>query len=376
MKADAKIMKVKKKFSECFRPVDLFIILVFLLIAIFCVDMFRYDFLRTINLRNVEPVGTVVIKKNTVQRRLSDRVLWDRLSGESPVYIGDLIRVAEISAATLSVDESVLDLDENTLIRITRAADGKTLQIVLGEGNLSLATGSESGNISFELNGIQVHAKPNSVVSAGSNKTGDIVVQITKGSAQIIKADGTTRKIASGSSFDADAYGTEKQASTAVAADPLPDARYQDKQPETPPAPPPQPRQTPSPPTPPLASPRNLQPARGSSFGLQDFRTQRSITFNWTAVQGANAYIFTLYQQTAAGKKQIVRQTINNGTSYTLTNLSLLDRGNFSWQVEAISTERGGAIERRGAAGESAFIIDFPASAPLQIENTETANDG
>jgi len=366
-------MNSKKKFSEYFRPVDVFIILVFLLIAIFCVDMFRYDFLRTINLRNVEPVGTVVIKKNTVQRRLSDRVLWDRLSGESPVYIGDLIRVAEISAATLSVEESVLDLDENTLIRITRAADGKTLQIVLGEGNLSLATGSESGNIGFELNGIQVHALPNSIISAGSNNTGSIVVQVAKGNAQIVKADGTTREIASGSSLIADADGTERQASAAVVADPLPDEPSFDKAPEPLAT---QPPQTSPPQTSPLASPRNLQPARGSSFGLQDFRTQRSITFNWTAVQGANAYIFTLYQQTATGRLQIVRQTINSGTSYTLTNLSLLDRGNFSWQVEAISTGRGGAIERRGAAGESAFIIDFPASAPLQIENTEAANDG
>jgi len=117
-----------------------------------------------------------------------------------------------------------------------------------------------------------------------------------------------------------------------------------------------------------LPSPQNLQPITGTIFGLQDFRSQRSIVFSWSAVQGANAYIFTLYQQTTSGRRQIVNQTINR-TSYTLTDLRLLDRGTFIWQVEAVNIGRANAIEQRGAVGESTFIIDFPSSAPLQVED-------
>jgi len=535
-------MNSKPRDSAYFRPLDIFVVVVFLLIAVFSINMFWHDFMRTLSLQNVEPAGTVVIKKNTVQRRIADRALWDRLAKESPVYIGDIIRLADVSAATLYIDDNGIDLDENTLIRITRAADGKTLQIVLSEGNLSLATGSENGNVSFEYNGIQVHAQPNTVLSASSSNAGDVVVQVSEGNAQLIEADGAVREISSGTVVAVGADGAEKQRNTVDAAQSVSNARYgrlsiadgsvpdlkspafnslfrysdnpplihfqwsevedadsyiievsnvydfssprirkqisavsltesgleegawfwrvmpvfprnfggsavfstasffrmeqipaveaantantEDtgaaeelslsqwlaaqapsndlpegfppntipahfrKAPEpNPPVPLPPARTSPAR-TPPartpvreqapsvsrLPAPQNLTPRRGTTFGLEDFRSQRSIAFSWSAVSGANAYIFTFYQQTTSGRRQLIRETINSGTSYTLTNLSLLDRGTFIWQVEALSTGRGGAIERRGTAGESTFIVDFPSSAPLQIETAETIN--
>jgi len=586
-------MEDKKRGSGYFRFSDLFIIIVFLLIAAFSLDMFRRDLLQTFILRNVEPVGTVVIKKNTVQRRISDRVLWDRLARESSVYIGDLIRVAEISAATLYIDDNTIDLGENTLIRIYLAADGESLQLELSGGSLSLATGTQGRSVGIAINGRQVQAAPNTVVSAAISETGGITVQVNEGNAQIVEADGTAREIPAGTVVAVDADGTEQPLRSEVVTRPVPNARYvkpakeplavnfswnrgnlspgerlrleiasdrkftrisnmlenldtqaqvqidtglwywrllfddtvlttgslsavdgggpdlqspafnsifryrdelpvlnfqwaaveeavsyiievsrthdfsnpqirslsstaslqessleegswfwrvmpvfpmlfsgsaafstasffrieripaaasetagelslsqwlatqapSDELPEgfPPELIPPHLLKSPKPPTaslassalpatplvstPPLSSPRNLLPANGTIFGLQDFRTQRTIAFSWTAAQGANAYIFTLYQQAAAGRRQIVRQTINNDTGYTLTNLSLLDRGNFIWQVEPVSMERGGAIERRGAAGESAFTIDFPSSAPLQLEVAELLYD-
>jgi hypothetical protein len=135
--------------------VDIFVTVVFFSIAALGISLFMNDLLRTINLWNVEPVGIVVVKKNIVQRRLSDRVLWDRLTEESPVYFGDLIRVAEDSAATLYFDGSSIDLNENTLIRITRTAD-RGLQILLNEGNLSLVAQEDSSRITVNINGRQI----------------------------------------------------------------------------------------------------------------------------------------------------------------------------------------------------------------------------
>jgi len=516
-------MNNKSRRPEYFQVSDLVIIVIFLLIAVFSIDMFRYDFLRTINLLNVEPVGTVVIKKNTVQRRILDRVLWDRLAGESPVYIGDLIRVAEISAATLYIDDNSIDLDENTLIRITRAADGKGLRIVLGEGKLSLASGAKGANINLDINGRQVQIAPETVLRAAIGETGGSSIQVNEGNAKIVEKDGTVREIPSGTAIIVNADGTEQKTKNEVITTKrltvidglIPELkspafnslfRYRDKPPvlnfqwtkvqdaasyiveinntydfsspkirkqtsavsmkisaleegswywrvmpvfppvlggetvfstasflrieqissaparttetveeadikqisttptqnaqeaslsqwlttqapskELPPdlppeiiptnfLKPPEPSRRVPPPTPPLPSPRNLQPARGTVFDLPYFQKQRSIVFSWSAVQGANAYIFTLFQQTTTGRRQILRQTINSGASYTLTNLSLLERGNFPWQVEAVNTGRGGAIEHRGAIGESMFIIDFPSSAPLQIGNEEIPN--
>jgi len=671
-------MKSKAGDSGSFRLSDLIIIIVFLSIAAFSVEMFRSDLLQTFSLRNVEPAGTIIIKKNTVQRRLSDRMVWDRLAKESPVYIGDLIRVADLSAATLNIDDNSIDLSENTLVRISSGADGEGIQLMLSEGAVSLAAGTEGRNVSLNLNGVQVQAARGSVLSAGAREAGGVSVQVNEGNAQIVEARGTVRAISSGNVIAVASDGTQVPAKTAVVTQPVPNARYvkpakeplavnfswsrinlapEEKlrleisadryftrisnkienldsraqarfdtgfwhwrllfentvlssgsltiadgsgpelqspafnslftyrdeppainfqwarveeavsyiievsntsnfanvqirrqspaasmiasgleegmwfwrvmpvfpsvfsgsanystvsffrierltaapavvaqgaagggaislsqwlsgqapstvlPPELPPEiTPPQltkaPELTPpipkinlsSPaqgaqidglpalrqqtvfrwnttgefassrfvlsrnanplegqtereipnvnnisrvdsltegtwywtvelrtsngvavsappqsfqvlPIPLLPSPRSLQPAAGRIFGLQDFRSQRSIVFSWSNVQGANAYIFTLYQQTTRGRRQIASQTISNRTNYSFTDLQLLDRGTFVWQVEAVNM-RANVIEQRGATGESTFTIDFPSSAPLQVEDS------
>jgi len=131
---------------------------------------------------------------------------------------------------------------------------------------------------------------------------------------------------------------------------------------ETPPEPPPEP--------PPLfAAPGNLRPVRGYRVGIEQLRAGRRIDFGWAPVSGANNYIFTLYRQTAAGRRQIVRRELGNRTSLTLDDLTMLDRGTFIWQVEAVEG-RGGAISRRGRPAENLLVLDFPLpSAPtVQIE--------
>jgi hypothetical protein len=95
---------------------------------------------------------------------------------------------------------------------------------------------------------------------------------------------------------------------------------------------------------------------------------QRVIVFSWTEVQGANAYIFTLFQQTQTDEREVYSATTNQ-TSYTFDNLRLLDRGTFVWRIEPVNIIRD-EIEQRGNIGESKFVIDVPSLGPVQIENT------
>jgi hypothetical protein len=120
-------------------------------------------------------------------------------------------------------------------------------------------------------------------------------------------------------------------------------------------------------PTPPLPAPGNLRPAAEAQFGNEELEAQR-IDFSWSPVQGANAYIFPLYQETNGGRRRIpgTSQPVTR-TSWTLDNRSLLDRGTFIWQVEAVNTV-GGRIDQRGRPGENTFIIDIP---PLVQVHTE-----
>jgi hypothetical protein len=112
-----------------------------------------------------------------------------------------------------------------------------------------------------------------------------------------------------------------------------------------------------------------MSPSNGYRIGIGEIRTQRNINFTWSAVQGANGYIFTLFQESSfGGKREIIRRPPENRTSWTLDDIGELDRGTFYWQVEAVNSGQGGTIEQRGRPGENSFVIDIPRPGPpLQI---------
>jgi hypothetical protein len=109
-------------------------------------------------------------------------------------------------------------------------------------------------------------------------------------------------------------------------------------------------------------------PAAGYRVDIERLQSEQSITFRWSAVPGANAYIFALYQQTSSGRRQIIRRSPENRTGFTLNDLTILDRGTFIWQVEAVSRSPNGAIERRGRPGENTFTIDIPLPGPVEVD--------
>jgi hypothetical protein len=637
-----------------FRFIDFLVVLLCLSGAAISINLFRLDLFQTFNSRNEEPVGTIIIRNNIVQRRMSDRVLWDRLFVASPVYAGDLIRVAELSDATLDIDDNHLDLGENTLIRILRATDSEGhIQIELSEGSLGITTGAEGGAITLNLMGRVVEAGPGTALTAVASDTG-ITLQVSEGRAVIMNTrEEESRELSSGTMITLDTEGTEKLEPSVVVSQPRPNARYlksgpepfpvafawnrinlepddalrleialdrnftqtvqvienlndrantavdagtrywrllsadailstgritvveaagpallnpamdrlffyQDALPdlrfewselaeashyileasntpdfanprimtrvetvsfsdsslgqgtwywrvmpvfpavyegsasyspaasfridrievpeveelpepvvEEPPPVEPEPEIAPViiPPEirlispaagasiagltalrqqtefrwdtdsdpqrsrfvlsrnsnplqgrpeveisnpgrtvrldrlgegvwywtveaqdsngltaaaaprriqvlaiPLLPAPGNRVPAEGQRFGIEELRTQRSIVFRWAAVQGANGYIFTLYQQTAAGRRQIIRRPAENRTTWTLDDLSVLDSGTFVWQVEAVNLGRNDAIEQRGRVTDSTFVMDIPLPGPVMIE--------
>jgi len=462
--------KDRKNSDGKLRFLDIFIIVFFISLAIIFVDMFRHDLMHTFNLLNTEPVGTVVVEKNTVQRRLSDRVLWDRLARESPVYVGDLIRVADISAATLYIQNNSIDLEENTLVRITLSPDGEGFQIVLSQGTLTFYAEEGAGRVTLNIDGQHVVPEPGVILSAGIAEDGSrfsqtigIITRENPAPAAVSPAFNSMfrfqenlpvisfqwTEIEEAVSYIFEAANTpdfinpkiQRQTSTAFltdsgfeegtwywrvtpvyspvyggSAEPSSPAFFrvehstavtsaasvdfsqwlemeapsselpqgfpaelipvgfikEDPIPEPEPEPEPQPVVVPpAPPSPPvlLAAPQNLRPARGTSYGHEQLQSQRSITFNWAAVQDANAYIYTLYQQTASGRQQVFRTTVS-GNNYTLTNLRVLDRGTFVWQVEPVNIGRDNSIQRRGRVVENSFVVDFPAPGPVHIEET------
>jgi len=109
-----------KKRSSRFKAVDLAVILFCLAGSIASGSAFWQEYNRTLTKLNEEPVGTIIFKKRTAERKFIDRVVWDRLREDAPVYNGDTIRTIEFSEAVLTFKDQVtfLTLNENTLIQI------------------------------------------------------------------------------------------------------------------------------------------------------------------------------------------------------------------------------------------------------------------
>jgi hypothetical protein len=471
--------KTRYKPNGGFRFLDLFIIVFFISVAFVSLYLFRLDLLNTFRLQNVEPAGTVVIKKNTVQRRLGDRVIWDRLNTESPVYIGDLIRVAEISAATLYIKGNSIELNENTLIRIVPSPDGEGFQIIMTSGTVAVFAEEGAEKVSLNLNGQQIETEPGTVLRAAVPEKGEAVVKVfesvekfaeevpqikiqeprlvspavnsiihyveelpalnfqwtsvEEASSYILQVSNTPDfsnpsinvnttavfasvnnlgrglwywrvmlglpPIHSGTTVFSNVsfFRLEQQAPGMI--EPVQNGSISEWLAEEAPSaqlPPGVPREIlmenslvaqptsavqPSPSTPTsaqrtppapslLSAPQIIQPAQRTTYGFEQLQRQKTIDFRWAAVRGANSYIFTLYEQTGNGRRQVLRTTINRGTRYTLENLRLLDRGTFLWQVEAVRMGRGNVIEQHGRTTDNIFILNFPVPEPVEIEDT------
>ncbi|MDR0313127.1 MAG: hypothetical protein LBI14_05985 [Treponema sp.] len=215
-----------------FRLADLLIILLCLFGAFFFVNLFRIDLFSTLDAKNEKPVGTIIIKNNIVQRRMANRVLWDRLVVDSPAYMGDLIRTADISSATLRIESSSLELGEKTLIRIQRSPDGEGfIHIVLEEGSLGLSTSADGGSIILNLMGRELKAGPETILNVTAGKDG-IIIQVSKGAAEFLyEGGGERREIAAGTLFALDADGRQRE-EAALTIQPRPNARYLKNGPE------------------------------------------------------------------------------------------------------------------------------------------------
>jgi hypothetical protein len=211
--------------------IDILVTVFFLFIAAASLYLFRLDLLQTIDSRDEEPAGTIIIRKNIVQRCHEHRVLWDRLFEDSPVYSGDLIRAADLSAATVYMDDNQINLNENTLIRIQR--DSKTagaFKVELKEGNLSVNSGDGGSGIILNLMGRQVQAVPGTVLSAEVNEDG-MIIQVNEGTATFIE-EGQIRELTGGSIVAQDINGRQRTVPMAAVSRPQPNARYLKNTPE------------------------------------------------------------------------------------------------------------------------------------------------
>ncbi|MDR1899781.1 MAG: hypothetical protein LBQ55_07230 [Treponema sp.] len=202
------------------KAVDYAVILLCLLGAFFSFWFFWRDLNRSIH-HNQDSVGIITFKKGGAQRRLGDRVLWDRLRRESPVYDGDFIRTAELSDATVTFTEGQkFSLSENSLIQI-RTVGGRAV-IDLASGDIGVEnTGRSvlvlvSGNRQVELSG---------VMKARASEDGGFELEVLEGSAVLRSGEETILQEA-GQALSINAEGAVVRRPRVVMLLPRPDAQF------------------------------------------------------------------------------------------------------------------------------------------------------
>jgi hypothetical protein len=203
-----------------FSSIDILIYAFCIIGILISLNFFRLDLFRTMTRQTEQPVGTITFKYKAAQRRFADRVLWDRLRRESPVYDGDFIRTAEFSEATISfAGGAVIDLEENSLVQIHDDRWGPRIDI--GGGGLSATTAAGSGLV-LVSGGNAAALEAGSAVHAGVD-SGGFRLMVAEGAASLTEK-GETRTAAAGEFLAAGNGGTEG-AFRPAALSPRPSAR-------------------------------------------------------------------------------------------------------------------------------------------------------
>ncbi|MBQ9494404.1 MAG: hypothetical protein IJR50_02050 [Treponema sp.] len=186
--------------------------------------LFYRSFFRALEKLNETPIATITFKYKTAQRKFLDRMVWDRLRQNSPVYNGDTLHTADLSEATVWFEDgTILELSSNTMAQVFRHGDG-SLATALAEGALTVdSTGTEnavtltSNGISVAVeHGAQLHAQTENADTGG---TPSVQLNVLSGSATLNGA----QSLAEGTALSVDNAGNTQP--SLIVTEPHPQAK-------------------------------------------------------------------------------------------------------------------------------------------------------
>ncbi len=111
-------------------------------------------------------------------------------------------------------------------------------------------------------------------------------------------------------------------------------------------------------PVPPLPAPTAVSPEARASLGPEYFLRENALTFAWEAVKGADSYSFRLI--TADRRRVVYVADRVEGTSVSIRDLSILDRGSYVWEVTAFAAKGDSSPARSGKRSSASFSIVLP----------------
>ncbi len=265
-----------------------------------------------------KPVGEVEYKYHQVQRKYSDRMIWEDVESRSPIYAYDWVMTKDKSDARITLNNGMkVDMDPESMVEIDETRDG--VGLTLRDGTIRADSRSAKGASITAADGTKIDLDKASaqITSDGSG----VSVDVKEGSATVKNRDQKTT-VGAGEIGSVSQKGVSKEKTSIILKSPAVGAVFDD-------------------PT-------------------------KPVDFSFTAPTGAESCAIQL---SAAGKN---RRTITvNGASHS----EKLGDGSYQWRVNCrvngnIVTSSGGAFRMRP---QQSFALLSPAPAQVvTINNAES----
>lgn len=149
-------------------------------------------------------IASIYFKHKIAQRKFNDRVVWERLSQNAPLYNEDTLRTADLAQAIIRFkDGTVLDLYENTMLQIFYDEE-EGVKINVDGGDIRLDSSEGSSNVTLSSKGSSVvKLQAGSKLTAKINSESDVQnFEVQAGSASVISESGKEENFFAGESLN------------------------------------------------------------------------------------------------------------------------------------------------------------------------------
>ena len=195
-------MQKKIKFRS---PLIDFLVVVFCLSVSGCfIWLFWQDLNKTTSRTDKDAIATISFKHNIAQRKYSDRIVWERLQQNTPLYDNDFIRTVDLAQATITFkDGTTLDVYENSMLQVSYSEE-TGVRLSIDGGDIQVAASDKAKNVAIRLaDGSTVNMDAGASLSAKSDtKENKQNIEVKGGSANVQTQTGQVTTVSFGQSVN------------------------------------------------------------------------------------------------------------------------------------------------------------------------------
>ena len=146
--------------------------------------------------QNEEPIATISFKENTVQRKLDNRNIWEKVNLACDIYNGDSLRTSsesKVIAAFLENDVKI-NLDENSMIQLFKNKKKDFIDFISGEIHIENTSSDAPIIIHAGTKAISIMANSKAKLTAVENDNSDelpseAIIEVESGEVEIAEID-------------------------------------------------------------------------------------------------------------------------------------------------------------------------------------------